>query len=158
MIDLLLWYVKKLAGLLLKKEFKLTKNRTKLLLTISVIFFLISLTQNAFYVNNESGYHGYLALIFGFFDFFDGGAGISWLANIMIIFSWGFHQKRVSLYFSLAALILGISFLSFDKILMGTNNNYGQITGYDLGYYFWILSFLTMVIVNLRRVYHKLLF
>jgi|GEM_PF-5151182 len=38
---------------------------------------------------------------------------------------------------------------------MGTNNNYGKITGYDLGYYLWILSFLVMFIGNLLN-YKKL--
>jgi hypothetical protein len=118
-------------------------------LTISIIFYLISLTQNAFYVNNENENYGYLVLIFGLYAVFGGGAGLSWLANILIVFSWGFHKKRVSIYFSISALIFGISFLFFDQIVMGTNNKYGNITDYGLGYYLWILSFFTMLIGNI---------
>ncbi|EPR71738.1 hypothetical protein ADIWIN_3185 [Winogradskyella psychrotolerans RS-3] len=32
---------------------------------------------------------------------------------------------------------------------MGTNNKYGKITDYDIGYYLWILSFLMMTIRNI---------
>ncbi len=113
----------------------------------SVILYLISLTQNAFLINNEGGHFGYLVLIFGFYAVFD--TGISWLANFLIIFSWLFRHKKASLYCSLSALILGISFLFIDKIVMGTNNKYGKITGYDIGYYLWILSFAVMTIGNI---------
>ncbi|WP_179334997.1 hypothetical protein [Winogradskyella costae] len=113
----------------------------------SLILYLISLTQNAFYINNENENQGYLILIFGFYAIF--GAGVSWLANILILFSWLFRHKKSSIYFSLSALILGISFLFFDKVVMGTNNKYEIITGYDIGYYCWILSFLVMFIGNI---------
>ncbi len=125
------------------------KNYSKLFLTISIIFFLVSLTQKAFCVNNDCEYYGFLALIYGFFGFFDGGAGITWLANPIILVSWITFNKKKSIYFNLAAFILGISFLFFEQILMGTNNKYGQITNYELGYYLWLLSFLTMLIGNI---------
>jgi hypothetical protein len=120
---------------------------------ISIVLYLFSLTQNAFYVNNEEEYSGYLILILGLYAFLGGGAGLSWLANIMILFSWATYKKKVSIYFSLSALILGVSFLFFDKIIMGTNDKYGSITNYDIGYYCWILSFLTILIGNI--VNHK---
>ncbi|QXP78681.1 MULTISPECIES: hypothetical protein [Winogradskyella] len=122
-------------------------KKENLLYYASVILYLISLTQNAFLLNNEDGHYGYLALIFGFYAVFD--TGISWLANFLIIFSWLFRHKRTSLYYSLSALILGISFLFIDEIVMGTNNKYGKITGYGIGYYLWISSFLIMTIRNI---------
>jgi len=132
-------------------------NNESLFYYASVILYLISLTQNSFMLNNEEGHYGYLALIFGFYAVFD--TGISWLANFLIIFSWLFRHKKASLYFSLSALILGVSFLLIDEIVMGTNNKYGKITGYDIGYYFWILSFLVMTIGNIlnykKRVANK---
>ena len=122
-------------------------KRENLLYYSSVIIYLISLTQNAFQLNNEDEHYGYLSLIFGFYAVFD--TGICWLANFLIIFSWLFRDKKTSLYYSLSALILGISFLFVDEIVMGTNNKYGKITGYDIGYYLWISSFLIMTIRNI---------
>jgi|GEM_PF-5458895 len=64
----------------------------------SVVLYLISLTQNAFLINDENGYYGFLSLIFGFYAVF--GSEISWLANFFIIYSWLFRHKKTSLYFS----------------------------------------------------------
>ena len=122
-------------------------EKENLLYCISIILYLISLTQNAFLLNNEDENYGYLALIFGFYVVFD--TGFSWLANFLIVFSWLFKHKGTSLYYSLSALILGVSFLFIDEIVMGTNNKYGKITDYDIGYYLWILSFLMMTIRNI---------
>ena len=72
--------------------------------TISIILYLFSLTQNAFYVNNEEEYSGYLILILGLYAFLGGGAGISWLANIMILFSWATYKKKISIYFIFSAI------------------------------------------------------
>lgn len=129
--------------------FKSKNKHNSLFLIISIVLFLLSLTQNAFYVNDKEEYYGFLVLIYGFFGVFDFGSGVSWLANVLILISWGLNQKRISLYLSLCALTLGLSFLAFDEILMGTNDKYGKITQYDLGYYLWILSFLIMAIGNL---------
>lgn len=127
------------------------KNKN-LLYYASVVLYIISLTQNAYILNQEQEQYGYLVLIFGFYAVFD--SGISWLANILIIFSWLFRHKKTSLYFSLSALILGLSFLLIDKVVMGTNNIYGNITGYGIGYYLWVSSFLVMTIQNIMT-YNK---
>lgn len=121
----------------------------------SVILFVISLTQNAFFTDKNNTCVGYLALIFGFYVVFD--TGISWIANLCIILSWAYRHKKISIYFSLLALILGISFLFIDKITTGTNNIYRKITGYGLGYYLWTLSFVCMFyrnLLNYKKVFN----
>jgi len=135
----------------LKETFtQLIKNRSKLFLIASGVFYLISLTQNCFHINSEGDYPGYSVLFYGFLGSFNGGVGITWWANIMIVMAWLYFQKRISLYLSFAALALGISFLFFKKIFVGFGpEKYGQITDYDLGYYLWIISFLIMTIGNI---------
>ncbi|RCW92006.1 hypothetical protein [Winogradskyella arenosi] len=118
----------------------------------SIILYGMALTQNAFLLNNEDGQYGYLTLIFGFYAVLD--TGISWLANVLILLSWAYRDRKAALYFSVIALGLGISFLAVDNIVMGTHNQYGKITGYDTGYYLWVLSFLVMTIgqiVNYKK-------
>ena len=129
-----------------------SKN-SNLLYYSSVILFIISLTQNAFFIDNKDGCVGYMALIFGFYVVLD--TGISWVANLFIILSWAYRNKKASKYFSFLALVFGISFLFIDKIIIGTNNIYSKITGYGLGYYLWVLSFLLMFIRSLLN-YEKI--
>ncbi|NRA92462.1 MAG: hypothetical protein HRU26_07205 [Psychroserpens sp.] len=117
-------------------------NKSHIYYYISVLLFLISLTQNAFFLDHEDGQQGYVILILGFYAVFD--TGISWLANFLIIFSWIFRNKKASFYYSLSALVLGISFVFVDEVIKGTYNAYEKVTGYDIGYYLWLLSFLVM--------------
>lgn len=114
------------------------------------MLYIISLTQNCLFIENEEqSYYGFSLLIFGFYAVFD--SGFSWLANILIVLSWGLRHKKYSIYISLLALVLAISFLFCKEIVMGTNNTYGTITGYDVGYYLWALSFLAMLIAGILK-------
>ncbi|WP_296318724.1 hypothetical protein [Winogradskyella sp.] len=117
---------------------------------MSIVLYIISLTQNCLFIENEEqSYYGFSLLIFGFYAVFD--SGFSWLANILIVLSWGLRHKKYSIYISLLALVLAISFLFCKEIVMGTNNTYGTITGYDVGYYLWALSFLAMLIAGILK-------
>ncbi len=90
-----------------------------IILIISVIIFIVSLTQPAFYIDrtdykawsNPIGliFFGWLGSIMG------GGSALVWLANPLILTSWiyTFKSDKIAIGSGLLASILAISFLFF---------------------------------------------
>jgi len=129
------------------------KINSNYFLIISLILFLISLSQRAYCTNNDCGDLGMgLAILFsGIFGVFLGGACFTWIANPLLLLAWitFIKYKKISFFFSLMAVTIGISFLMFDEIIVNEAGHYGKITGYELGYYLWILSMVTILIGNI---------
>jgi len=94
---------------------------------------------------------GLIILLTGLFGLSVGGACLTWLANPLLLVSWITYQKypKISLATSLLAMIVGLSFLTFKEIIINEAGHFGQITGYALGYWFWILSILLLVLGNI---------
>lgn len=125
-------------------------NKKSLLLKILVVFIslvllILSLTQNAFYVTDmkESvGSFGLIAFLLGWLDIFE--AGISWLANPLLIISWIvliFGRSKFSLIISLLAVIFSLSFLFFKDIILNEGTlDHGEIIAYGNGYWLWLSS------------------
>ena len=128
----------------------MVRIKKKYFLVISIGLFLISLSQRAYCTNGDCGEIGSGLLIFlsGFFGLFIGGACLTWLANPLLIVSWILFnsKKKTSLVLSSISLLIGLSFLLFNEIIINEAGNYGEITGYEFGYWLWLLSMATMLI------------
>lgn len=125
------------------KRFQQLSDRKKLLV-ISIGIFLISLSQKSYCHDNECGIFGsgFILLIFGWVGLFVGGAGICWIANPLLILSWILIRKKLiaSIILSVISTAFTIAFLFFDKIMVDEAGNYGEITGYKLGFWLWMTS------------------
>lgn len=117
-------------------------------LIISILLYLISLTQDAFYVDNinhDAWSNSLVLLLVGWIGAIMGGyAALTWFANPLIFFSWLFFLKnvRVSFCLSLCSFILSISFLFFDNVITSEAPTFSKITSYEIGYWIWLLSIL----------------
>ena len=81
----------------------------------------------------------------------DGGAGISWLANPLLISSWGlyfFDKGKLASITSILAVVAATSFLSFDTVISSAAPTYSKITEIKLGYWLWLASTVIMAIFS----------
>ena len=88
-----------------------------------------------------------MVFLLGWFAVLTGGAGISWIANPLLLISWFFLKKKlkVSLFLSLFATLFALSFLLFDTILANEAGHYQQIISRKAGYWLWLLSSVSML-------------
>jgi len=132
-----------------------TENIAKVFLLISIIIFIVSLTQNAYCTSNSiscGDSPGWLVLSVGILGVVFGGACLTWLANPFILLSWIIFKKvKYSFIFSLLAFIFSGSFLFFDKIISDEAGNYSKIIHYHTGYWLWFSSMIVMLIGNIFR-------
>ena len=125
------------------------------IIMISVVIFLISLTQNAFsYIDGGTkSAKSYELIISGGFAFLGGGLleTIVWLANPLFILSIFFlyESKKESMYAALGSVVLALSFLMWKKILVSESGRGGEIVSLDLGYWLWLSSLCVFAIGNL---------
>lgn len=112
--------------------------------SLSIILLLISFSQKAYCVDGNCGENGsgLICFILGIFSLIVSLSGISWLMNPLMIISYAIplNKIKIKVAFSIAALIFGLSFLLFDEMIKNEAGHYGQITGYAMGYWIWILS------------------
>ncbi len=124
---------------------------------ISAILLAASLTQTAFTIDKADGaWLAILAFLTGWMDLF--GAGISWLANPLVVLSWIFLLCRKSKFALLAAffsVLFALSFLCFRKIMSDEGGNFSKIVTYNAGYWLWlsscIVSFAGSLILFLKQ-------
>lgn len=126
-----------------QKELKLLK---KIVVAVSGLLLLVSLTQNIYYVEgmkSSLGSFGAVAFLLGWFGLY--GAGISWLANPLLFFSWIsiFSNIKRAKIFGLLAMLFSLSFLLFDEIVANEGGTKSKIVAYGIGYWFWIGSTIT---------------
>ncbi|KGT08473.1 hypothetical protein CMU71_00615 [Elizabethkingia anophelis] len=123
-----------------------------LTLTISIALFVASLTQTA--VNMGSDYMLSIAcLLLGWAEVFEGG--IAWLANPLLFISWLLliiKQPKISVPLSLIAFFLSLSYLSVSTITVNEGGGKAEITSYDLGYYLWLASSISMSIGSIWTI------
>lgn len=123
----------------------------KIILLISISFFLLSLTQPAFYIgrSDPDGWSNSLGLVLiGWSGALGGGAGLAWVANPLIFVSWfrTFKRARSSVTLSLLALAFSASFLLFKGIVSDEAGNYSVITERKAGYWLWLISIASFAI------------
>jgi hypothetical protein len=134
-------------------------NIAKVFLLISIIVFILSLTQNTYCTsssNSSDELPGWFALLIGIIGVCFGGACLSWLANPFILVSWIIVKNvKYSFIFSLLAAISSGSFLLFNKVIVDEAGNYAEITNYKIGYWLWLSSMIIMLIGNIVRLLLK---
>ena len=131
--------------------FKMKSHKTKLIvlikiltITISGFLLLLSLNNDAYYIKNRQdslGSFGLIAFLLGWMNLF--GAGICWLANPFLMFSWIFQMsgsKKNSFVLAILALFFSLLFLLFGNILVNEAGQHSEITNYGTGYWLWLGS------------------
>jgi hypothetical protein len=126
------------------------KTTRTVTLSISIGLFAISLTQKCYCTDSSCG--DSIAVVFvGALGVIMGGACLAWLANPALVTSWMFVKKKptLSLIMSVAALLISLSFLLFDKIVDNEGGGSSKIISYRAGYWLWVSSAFVMFIGNL---------
>lgn len=123
----------------------------KITLSISLLLYIGSLIYPAFCTINSCYENlGIILLFFGGIAFFQGGAGLIWLGNPILFYSWiKIKNEKKSLIGSGIATALCISFLFFKNVPNpGTCGSFLEpmpcgdleITEIKLGYILWAAS------------------
>jgi hypothetical protein len=137
----------------------LKQSLTRTILTVSIILFIISLTQICFDTENGPGEAGEgLAILFsGSFGFFLCPAGFTWLANPALLVSWIYINRnpRKSLIASILSTFLSFSFLLFTDVIVSEGGNTAKINSYRIGYWLWLTSSIIVLVFNLYRYFFK---
>ncbi len=122
-------------------------------LFLSIVLFVCSLSQRTYCIDSDCGerWSGLMCLLVGVFGLFSCRAGLTWLANPLLFYAWiNFSEYGPSsCYTSLAALLIGLSFLLRKSIIKDEGGNYGTITGYRAGYWLWLASMAVAVLATL---------
>lgn len=127
---------------------------TRSFLFVSMALFIISLTQKAYCTTSECS-DAFMTFILGWAAVFTTAAGISWLANPLLFISWIMIRRkpRLAMMCSVISFLLAGSFLLFDSILANEAGHSQAITGYRMGFWFWLASHLAMLIGTFVLVY-----
>ena len=130
------------------------KKLKKAVFLISVILFILSLTQKSFCTTSECS-DSIMVLLLGWGAIFSDAAGMAWYANPLLFVAWFMLNKNLKLSMALSAVagLLSLSFLMFDYI---TDNEGGQehmIISHNAGYWLWMLSCLTMLVGTFVLMY-----
>ncbi|MFC4687534.1 hypothetical protein ACFO4P_11375 [Epilithonimonas pallida] len=139
---------------------KKIKTIKSTLIIFSIIVFIISLFQPAFFIDREDSdaYSNSLFLLaLGWMSFLGGGfvPFIIWLANPIYIISIFLISKsfKFGIITSLWSIFLAIIFANLNSILTSESGSDSKITYLGLGYYLWISSFVILFIssvINLK--------
>ena len=130
------------------------------LIIISVLLFSISLSQPAFEITKgDWGDMGFNLVVCGWAAFLGGGLaeGLVWLANplyLVSIFLFFIGNKK-AIYFSSAATILAVWFITWHQILTSESGESADILSLGLGYILWLAS---MVVVTVGMGLYEPLF
>lgn len=134
------------------RQIKLVK---KVILGVSILLYVISLTQECYYVdkmNYDAWSNSFVLLLIGWIGMIMGGAAaLSWLANPFIFLSWLFILKKIkiSVFFSIISFLFAFSFLFFDKVITSEAPTFSKITDYKMGYWIWLISIFIFAIGSL---------
>lgn len=121
------------------------KKFSRVVLILSTLLFLASLTQYAYLTeggSNDGGDRAWVLFLFGWLGTLSTGAGISWLANPLLIIAWitFYKEKKIALPLSLGAVVMAASFLFFKTIITDEAGHEHAIISYCAGYWLWLSS------------------
>lgn len=136
------------------KQFRVLPIFQKYTIIISLILLGISLTQPAFYIDNEENpaawAESYMLFFFGWT--FPLGGGITgflfWCANPIYLLAiiQIIRKKNLGLVLSIIASIIAFSFSLMDEITASSSGSLSKITSLELGYKLWLTSIITLSI------------
>lgn len=129
--------------------------REQWLLWVSIALYVASLSQETFCASgNCSGWPGYGILLFGILGIGGSLANVTWIANPILFLSWLFiwqRDRRLSLAFSGAALIVAAAFMLMPNVVNNEGGVAVPITGLRLGYWLWLASMVVAVLAAPTR-------
>ncbi|MDQ1804899.1 hypothetical protein ACNFU2_16010 [Chryseobacterium sp. PTM-20240506] len=120
-------------------------KKTQIIFAISLVIFLISLTQVAVYTQGRETDASNCFLL-GWLELEN---NIAWLANPLLFISWLallLKQVKVSVISSLIAFCLSLFYFSSKTIIIDEAGNESAIISFGAGYYLWVTSCLCMVV------------
>jgi hypothetical protein len=125
----------------------------KVVLAISIILFIVSLSQPAFYIGRKD-YDAYadgkFLVMLGWMSFMGGNfiASLIWLANPCFLISLILTLIRnpAGFYFSILACLLSLSFSLLDSTMTSESGSYSKITSLENGYKLWVASMLVLTV------------
>ena len=130
----------------------------RLTIIISILLYVIALTQDCFDTYKTGGnqlYEGFYCLTTGWLGILAGHLpALVWLANPILIFSWIKFKSNSKLSFILSIIssIFILSFLSVDYMMLDEAGHLGKIRSWNVGYWLWLSSSLTMVVGGYFRL------
>ena len=125
-------------------------NPARVVLIVAVVVYLVSMPLDIFCIDGKcSDWQGWGALAFGWLVLAGADANMAWLANPMLLVAWIsilLDRRLVALGFALGALVIGLSFLTFETVVTNEGGVASAITGYRLGYWVWLASMAVTVL------------
>ena len=119
----------------------------------SLLLYILSLTQDAFVVNDmnvEKIFSSLEILAMGTFAFWGGGLleQLIWNANPLYLLSIVFFlmDKPLAVKTGLGAIVLAALFLTWNEILVAESGRTAQITSLELGYWLWLGSIVSLCV------------
>jgi hypothetical protein len=117
--------------------YELTDKATKILRTLSVVLYLVSLV-----LPTGAGF-GLLCLLMGWFELASSPLeGVAWLANPLLFLAWGSMAARMgnaARALSVVALVLGGSWIVHHRAITNEGGDPGNVP-LGVGYWVWLIS------------------
>lgn len=125
------------------------------LTVLSIALYILSMFFTPFYVANPKAdiySNSFFMLLSGWMAVLGGGLFLTviWLANPLYFFG-GFlvlNKEKFAVVPVTLSLLLAIYFTTLDSVIDGESGATTAITKLGAGFYFWISSFITMVVVG----------
>src|SRR5690606_4454386 len=126
----------------------------KITIGLSLILFIISLTQPAFYIDRKEDPNAYsdslTLFLLGWMSFLGGAIipFILWLANPLyfVAIFLTIRNKSLGLYFALAATLLAFIFSQLHTIMTSESGSFSVITSRGLGFKLWFISIIALTV------------
>ena len=125
-------------------------NKREVFFWASLGFYILSLTQIAFYASDNSGtdkWDGIWVLAIGWMGVFDGlNKGLIWLANplyFVSLFLYNFKNK-ITFIVAIFIILLALWFTQIHQINVSEGPVTNKIIKLSLGYYLWLTSFIIL--------------
>ncbi len=134
----------------------------KTVFTLSILLYVISLTQEGFCTVSRCGdnWKGFALVALGAVGGILSIAGMVWYANPLLWAAWWFLKKqpKKAVYFSAAATVVSLSFLFFTQIADQQPGRESYITAYKAGYWCWVAAMIatflgSIILYFLRKKY-----
>jgi hypothetical protein len=128
--------------------------KVKLIIYLSISIFAVSLYLPAFTFRDVNVYNGLSALLIGWLGPLS--LSIAWFANPLLALSWRScinQNYSKGLLYSIASIIVALSFFLNDKLHEGTSGLHSFERG--SGYYVWLACILVSIIGSLYGYYKK---
>jgi hypothetical protein len=117
------------------------QNRSILLVTPSILLFILCLPLDAYCSNGECG-QPWIILLVGWGGIFGSVTNALWLCNLFMLLTWMNifkNQKNKSLIFGSLSL-LSVIFLFYSSHIHDASGMMREVTRIELGYYLWLAS------------------